>query len=88
MKTHVYTLNTSDNTNITIGDEIKCIETRSTVTALSYTTIGDMLAIGDQNKQIELGHNTCTVMRLSHYQAYKYLILGKRLVLQKCSVKQ
>jgi len=59
MKTHVFELNTSNATNVSFGAEIKVIETRSAVTALAYTTAGDMLAIGDQNQQVEV-YSTAT----------------------------
>ena len=53
-KTHVFELNIADKSNISLGAQLKVIETRSAVTALAYTPTGDMLAIGDQNQQIEV----------------------------------
>ena len=59
MKTHVFELNTSDAANVGLGAELKAVETRSAVTALAYTAAGDMLAIGDQNQQVEV-YSTAT----------------------------
>ncbi len=58
MKTHIYALNTSNVDDISIGDSLTVIETRSPVTALAYTSAGDMIAIGDQNQQIEVYSTT------------------------------
>eukprot|EP00605_Chrysophyceae_sp_TOSAG23-4_P001200 GSChrysophyteH1.ASY1.ANO1.1309.1 assembled CDS len=54
MKTHIFAINTTDSANISMGDALTEIVTRSPVSALAYTAAGDMLAIGDQNQQIEV----------------------------------
>lgn len=48
-KTHIYTIN--NNLEFTPG---KVIETRSAVSALSYSPNGDYLAIGDDGRQVEV----------------------------------
>lgn len=53
-KTHIYTLDTSNEASIAVGAAVKVIDTRSAVTSLAFTPSGDMLAIGDQNQQIEV----------------------------------
>ena len=53
-KTHIFSLTSSSSSSSHTLAEVSAIETRSAVSAVAYSPTGDLLAIGDSGRQVEL----------------------------------
>lgn len=53
-KTHIYRLDTTSSSNTVELLPIATVDTRSAVTAVAYSPAGDLLAIGDTGRQVEI----------------------------------